>query len=141
MNYFWRSHLIRQTFYCSRGRSQNNSIDIIKPITTQFANIPNITEPVSLQTIDESNSHTNGDKISTIVIQTQTVIDDSYADSDQEERKITEPSDGPQFDEITKQLNNVFDDSDDYLSAELEVITNHRFLNSLLEFHVDYKWT
>ena len=32
----------------------NNSLDILKPITTKFSNIPNIAEPVSLQNTDES---------------------------------------------------------------------------------------
>ena len=41
----------------------NNSLDIIKPITTKFANIPNIPEPVSLQTTDESIPQTNGNNL------------------------------------------------------------------------------
>ena len=66
--------------------SQNNSLDNNQPITTQFANIPTITEPVILQTTYESNPHTNRDTLSPIVIQTQTGINVSYADSDDEER-------------------------------------------------------
>ena len=47
-------------------------------------------------------------------------------------------SDGPQFNKIVKQLNNVFDDTDEYLSAELKFIINHRSSNSVLEFQVEY---
>ena len=78
--------------------SQNNNIDIIKPINTQFANIPNITEPVSLQTTDESLPPTNGNNYPPIVSQTQTGINDSYAYSNDEESPITISSDAPQFD-------------------------------------------
>ena len=44
----------------------------------------------------------------------------------------------PQFNIIAKQLNNVFDNTDDYLSAELKAIIDHRFSNSILEFQVKY---
>ena len=104
--------------------SQNNSLDNNQPITTQFVNIPNTTEHVSLQTTYESNPHTNSDALSSIVSQTQTGINASYVVSDDKERQITESSDGPQFNEILKQLNNVFDDTADYVSAELKVVIN-----------------
>ena len=70
-----------------------------------------------------------------IVSQTQTGIKDSYADSDNEESPITMSSDEPQFDEIAKQLNNVFDDTDDYLSAELKAIIDHRSSNGILKLY------
>ena len=45
----------------------------------------------------------------------------------------------PQFDTIAKQLNNVFDDTDDYLSAQLKAIIDHRSSNGILELKVGYK--
>ena len=110
--------------------SQHNSLDNTQYITTQFANIPNITEHVSTTAIDETNPHTNEDKLSPIVTQIQTGINDSYADSDDEESPITGSSDRNQFDQISKQLNNIFDATNDYLSAELKAIINHRYSNS-----------
>ena len=74
-----------------------------------------------------------------IVSQTQTGINNSYADYDDyddEEVPITGLIDGTQFDESTKQMNNVFDDTDEYLSDELKSIINHRLLSSVLEFQV-----
>ena len=44
----------------------------------------------------------------------------------------------PQFDTIAKQLNNVFDDTDDYLSTELKDIIGRRSSNGILEFKVEY---
>ena len=73
-----------------------------------------------------------------IFSQTQMGINDSYADSDDEERSITESSKGPQFVEISKQLNNVFDDTNKYLSVELKAIITHRYSTSVLEFKVEY---
>ena len=49
--------------------SQRNSLDNNQPITTQFSNIPKITEPGSLQTAGESNPHTNMDTLSPIISQ------------------------------------------------------------------------
>ena len=45
----------------------------------------------------------------------------------------------PQFDKISKYLNNVFDDTDEYLSAELKVIIDHRSSSGVLEFKVEHK--
>ena len=120
------------------AKSHNNSLDIIKPITTQFSDIPNSTEPVSLQTTDESLPHTNGNNLPSIVSQTQTGINNSYVDSNDEESPITMSSDGPQFDEIVKQLSSVFNDTNDYLSVELKSIIDHRSSNGVLEFKVEY---
>ena len=36
-------------------------------------------------------------------------------------------------------MNNIFDDTGDYLSTKLKFIINHIFLNGVLEFQVDYK--
>ena len=47
-------------------------------------------------------------------------------------------SDVPQFDKVANQLNNVFDDTDDYLSAELKAIIDHKSSNDVLEFKVEY---
>ena len=105
--------------------SECNSLDNIQPITIQFTDILNTTESVSIIATDEINPHTNGNELPPIGSQTQTRINDSYADSDDEERPITVLSDGPQFDKIAKQLNNLFDDTDDYLSTELKSILNH----------------
>ena len=59
----------------------------------------------------------NGNHLPPIFSQTQTGINDSYAESDDEESPIAMTSDESQFDVISKQLNNIFDDTDDYLSA------------------------
>ena len=100
--------------------------------------MPNITEPVSITTLDVSKSHTNGKELPLIVIQTQTKINDSHVDSDDKEIPMTESSDGPQFDEIAKRINNVFDNTDGYLSAELKAVNNHRYFKGVFEFQVEY---
>ena len=48
-------------------------------------------------------------------------------------------SDEPQFNDIAKQLNNVCYDTDDYLSAEIKPIIDHKCSNGVLEFKVEYK--
>ena len=73
-----------------------------------------------------------------IFIQTQTRINTSDEDSDDDENLITESSKGPQFDEIAKKLHNVFDNTDDYLFAELNAIINHIYSADVLEFKVKY---
>ena len=83
-------------------KQKHNSLDNIHPITTQFANIPNITEPVSTTATGESNPHTNGDELPPIFSQTQTEIGNSYLYSYDEEIPITVSSEVPQFDEIAK---------------------------------------
>ena len=105
--------------------SEYNSLDNTQHITTQVSDIPNITEPVSITTTDESNPHTNGDELPPIVSQPQMGINNSHVDSDNDEISITESSNGSQFDEISIQFINIFDDTDDYLSAELNAILNH----------------
>ena len=52
--------------------------------------------------MDESKSHTNGDTISPIFSQTQTGINNFYAESDHEERQIIKSNDEPQFNKIAK---------------------------------------
>ena len=42
------------------------------------------------------------------------------------------------MDEIIKQLNNVFDDTDEYLSTELKAIGDHVYSAGVLEFKVEY---
>ena len=90
------------TILDEEATSRNNSLYIIKHITTQFSDISNITEPVSLQTTDESIPQADRNNLRPIVSQTQTGINDSYADSDDEERPITMAGNDPQFDEIAK---------------------------------------
>ena len=88
--------------------------------------------------MDESVPQTNGDDLPPIVSQTQTEINDSHEGSDDEESPIPLTGDVPQFDTITRQLNNVFDDNDDYLSANFKEIIDHRSSNSILELKVEY---
>ena len=45
---------------------------------------------------------------------------------------------GQEHDEIATQLNLVFDESDDYISAETESIINHRYTAGILEVHTEY---
>ena len=45
---------------------------------------------------------------------------------------------GQEHDEVAVQLNTVFDESDDYLSAEIESLLNDRFAASILEFQTEY---
>ena len=78
--------IILPTILEKDAASQHDRLDNNQPITTQFSNIPNITEPVSLQATDESNPRTDRDILSLIFSQTQTGINASYADSDNEER-------------------------------------------------------
>ena len=60
-------------------------------------------------------------------------------DSDDEEPDpIDIRNEEADYDEIASNVNNFFDDSDDYLSAELKSITDHRYLNGILEFEVQY---
>ena len=103
-----------------------------------FADESNNAEPVSLQTTDESIPQNNVNDLPTIVSQTQTEIKDSYEGSDDEESPISIISDAPQFDKISRQLNNIFDDTDDYLSVELKSIIDLSFSNDVLEFKVEY---
>ena len=96
--------VIPPTILSEDATSQNKRLDNNQPITTQVFNIPNNTEPVKLQTTHESKPHTNRDTVSPIVSQIHTGINNPYTDSDDEERQITESSDGPQFDEISKSI-------------------------------------
>ena len=83
---------------------EKSSHQTILPTTLEeepiLQNILNNTEPVSLQTIDESIPQTNGDDLPPIVSQTQTVINNSYEGSDDEEIPIPLTVDVPQFDTI-----------------------------------------
>ena len=65
-------------------------------------------------------------------------INDYFTESGEEETPITMTSDKPQFDEITEQLNNLFDDAGYYLSAELKAIIGHKSSNGVLEFKVEF---
>ena len=39
---------------------------------------------------------------------------------------------------VVSQLNAVFDESDNYLSAEIKAITNHRYLSGIIEINLEY---
>ena len=45
---------------------------------------------------------------------------------------------GPEYDEVAIQFNLVFDESDDYLSAEMSVLLNHRYTAGILAFKTEY---
>ena len=121
---------------------EDSSDQTILPTTleedTTLYNKSTNTEPVSLQTMDEIVPQTNGDDLPPIFSQTQSVNNNSHAGSDNEESPIPLTDDVPQFDTIATQLNNVFDDNDDYLSANLKVIIGHRSSNGILELKVEY---
>ena len=69
-----------------------------------------------------------------IVSQTQTWINNVYADFDDKESPITRSSEEPEFSEIPTQLNSAFKDTDDYLIADLNVIINHIYLAGVNKF-------
>ena len=43
-----------------------------------------------------------------------------------------------EHDEVAAQLNTVFDESDDYLSAEIVSLLNHRYTAGILKFQTEY---
>ena len=45
---------------------------------------------------------------------------------------------GQEHDEVAAQLNQVLDESDDYLSAEIESFLNQRYVDDILEIHTEY---
>ena len=45
---------------------------------------------------------------------------------------------GQKYDEVAAQLNKVFDESDDYLPAEIVSLLNHRYTAGILEFQTEY---
>ena len=47
--------------------------------------------------------------------------------SDNEEDCVAVPSSDPEYGEVAAQMNSVFDDKDDFLSAEIEAIIDHRY--------------
>ena len=51
---------------------------------------------------------------------------------------IAVPSNDPEFSTVLAQINSVFDDKDDFLSAEFEVITDHRYIGGIPEFNLEY---
>ena len=60
--------------------------------------------------------------------QTQEGIGDSPSlSSDNEEDCVAVPSSDPEYGEVAAQMNSVFDDKDDFLSAEIEAIIDHRY--------------
>ena len=79
-----------------------------------------------------------------VVSQTQGDLDASqtspdFNELDNEESPIAAVNEGTEHDNITTQVNTVFDDStDDYLAAELKSILNHRYLSGILELKVAY---
>ena len=108
------SEAISPTILEEDATSQNERLDNYQTITTQFVDIPNVNEPVSLQATDESKTHNNGDKISPIVSQTQAGINGSYADSDHEGRKSLNLVMDLNLMKLQNQMNNELDDIDDY---------------------------
>ena len=61
-----------------------------------------------------------------IVSQTQEAFGDSpYLSSDNEEGCIAAQADDSEFGPVAAQINSVFDDKDDFISAEIEAITDH----------------
>ena len=73
-------------------------VDNNQLLASQVTNIPHITEPVSFTTADMSSTpHNNEEELTSIVSQSQTVINNSYNHSDDEESPITGSSEGPQL--------------------------------------------
>ena len=74
-----------------------------------------------------------------IVSQTQEANGDfPYLSSDNEEGCINVQADNSEFGPVIAQINSVFDDKDDFLSAEIDAITDHWYLGGTLEFNLEY---
>ena len=77
-----------------------------------------------------------------IISQTQPVVED--VDSDDEDSVTMDPHpiasniNDTEYDNVVSQLNTVFDECDDYLAAELQSISDHRFTTGVLELQVIY---
>ena len=57
-----------------------------------------------------------------------------YDDSNDEESPIISDDTGQEHDEVAAQLNKAFDESDDYISAKIVSLLNHRYVAGILEF-------
>jgi hypothetical protein len=47
--------------------------------------------------------------------------------SDNEEDCVAVPSSDPEYGEVAAHMNSVFDDKDDFISAEIDAIIDHRY--------------
>jgi hypothetical protein len=56
-----------------------------------------------------------------------------YLSSDNEEGCIAAQADDSEFGPVVAQINSMFDDKDDFLSAEIEAITDHRCPGRILD--------
>ena len=59
-------------------------------------------------------------------------------DSDDEDNCVAISSNEFEYRKVVSQSNTVFDESDDYLSAEIKATTDHRCLSGILEFNLEY---
>ena len=58
--------------------------------------------------------------------------------SDNEEDCVAISSSDPEYGDVAAQMNSVFDDKEDFLSAEIEAIIDHRYMAGILEFHLEH---
>ena len=102
----------------------------------------NLYKPLTVTTARDNNTPlpTENDNTLTVVMQNQCDNGTQPVDNDFniEDRPIVSDSKGSEHDNIAKQLNVAIDRIDDYLDDELKVITDHRYLASILELKVDY---
>ena len=61
-----------------------------------------------------------------------------YPSLDNEEGCLAAQADNSEFGQAAAQINSVFNDIDDFLSAEIEAITDHPYLGRILEFNLEY---
>ena len=61
-----------------------------------------------------------------------------YPNLDNEEGCLAAQADDSEFGPVAAQINSVFDDKDDFLSAEIEAITDHPYLGRILELNLEY---
>ena len=74
-----------------------------------------------------------------IVSQTQEAIGNSpNLSSENEEGCIDIQVDNPEFGTVAAQISSVFDNKDAFLSAEIEAITDHCYIGSVLGFNLEY---
>ena len=74
-----------------------------------------------------------------IISQTQENLDDtSTLDSDDEDNCAAISINELEYGKVVSQLNTVFDEADDYLSAEIKVITDNCYVSGILKFNLEY---
>ena len=73
-----------------------------------------------------------------LVSQTQGNDDISRMGSVDEDNCIDIPSDKLEHGKIAAQVNTVFDETYDYLSAQIKAITDHRYIAGIIELKVEY---